>query len=297
MQITFPTQITPTSTSLEALGTGKLNQLIVTDYVSATKVLTLTEMIIASTSYVTSGDIQFTVSTITNPSSTAASSSFTIKTFEGVDYAIESVSTGVTVTATAGDITTFTVSPDNTKIRERTLYTFTFVTENTIPVGASLTITFPSGITAENRSGTSCVTAATGITTAAKCTVTSSTLLVITAGFATSAVTAGNTISFKVNSITNANTVQTTGNFQAYFSDSSSNIIDSYKYTNVTLTFVVNTLQNFAIAPTSTYTGVETSYKFTITSSTDKVILQNSIIQIVFPSEILIGNTATSAAS
>ena len=141
------------------------------------------------------------------------------------------------------------------------------------------------------------MTAATGITTAAKCTVTSSTLLVITAGFATSAVTAGNTISFKVNSITNANTVQTTGNFQAYFSDSSSNIIDSYKYTNVTLTFVVNTLQNFAIAPTSTYTGVETSYKFTITSSTDKVILQNSIIQIVFPSEILIGNTATSAAS
>lgn len=299
IRITFPTQITPTSTSLTALGTGKLNTLIVTDYVAATKVLTLTEVIISQSSYVNSGEyIQFSLSPITNPSATSPSGSFTIQTFEGVDYSIETVTTGVTVTATTGEIKTFTVSPENTRIRERTLYTFTFVTENDVPVGSSITIIFPTQIAIEDRTSTACVSGATGISsTNARCTVTSTSRLVITGGFPTTAIKAGNTISFKVNSVLNGNTVEPTSNFQAEFLDSTSFAIDRYKNTDVKVTFVVNTLQDLVINPTLRFTGVQTTYTITVTVAADKTILRSSVIRIVFPSEIIISNPTSSAAS
>jgi hypothetical protein len=155
MRITFPSEISPTSTTVSALGSGKLNTLIQTSYSSATRVLTMTSIITSNANYVNIGDIiTFTLSPITNSASTAASSSFSIETIQGVEYSIEKATTGITVTATPGSITTFIVSPDNTRIRERTFYIFTFVTTNTIPIGSSLTITFPSDISIENRSGT-----------------------------------------------------------------------------------------------------------------------------------------------
>ena len=294
--ITFPAEISPTSSTVTARGSGNLNSFIVSDYSSTTRVLTLSEIILTQSSYVSVGDIiTFTLSSITNPSSTAASSSFIIRTYEGVDYIIEQVTTGVTVTATPGDITTFTVSPDNTRIRERTFYTFSLVAENIIPVGSSLTITFPTEILAEDRTGTSCISSTTTISSAATCTVTSTSILVISGGFPTSAIAAGTTISFKVSSILNGETVKPTSNFAAKFSDSNSNTVDEYDPTDVTVTFVVNVVQDFAVLPSSAFTGVETVYRVTITSSTDKVILRNSIIIIVFPSSITIANTATSA--
>ena len=124
MAITFPSEISPTSSTVSAVGTGKLNSLIQSDYNSATRVLTLTQVISATSNYVNIGEyIQFTLTPITNPTTTSASSSFTIKTFDSVFYAIESGTTGFTVTSTPGDITKYTISPSNTKIRERTTYT------------------------------------------------------------------------------------------------------------------------------------------------------------------------------
>lgn len=296
--ITFPAEITPTSSSVSAVGTGKLNSLILSDYNASTKVLTLSEIITSQSNYVYSGEyIQFTITPITNPSTTAASSSFGIKTMEGVYYSIESGTTGITVTATPGGITKFTVSSSNTKVRESTTYNFDFITENNISVGSTLTIIFPSEITVDNRSATSCVTGATSISSAsATCTVSDKKTLIISGGF-TAAVTAGIDISFTVDSITNANTVQPTSYFQATFADSSSNIIDTYKYTNLTLTFVTNTLQALTVTPTSQFTGVETTYTFALTTATNMPILAGSKLKITFPEEILISNTATSAAS
>ena len=182
---------------MAAVGTGKLNSLIQSDYNSATKALTLTDVIISQSNYVNSGEyIQFTLTSITNPTTTVTSSAFNIKTMDAVYYSIESGTNGITVTATPGDITKFTVSPSNTKIRERTIYSFVFTTENSISVGSVLTIIFPSEITVDNRSATSCVSGATSISsTSAKWTVTDNKTLVISSGF-TSAVTAGIEIIF-----------------------------------------------------------------------------------------------------
>ena len=296
--ITFPAEITPTSSTVSAVGTGKLNSLIVTDYNTSTKVLTLTEVITSQSNYVSSGEyIQFTVTPITNPTTTVTSSSFTIKTMESVYYSIESGSSGITVTATPGGISTFTVSPSNIKVRESTTYTFDFITENDISVGSKLTIIFPSEITVDNRSATSCVSGATSISSSsATCTVSDNKTLVISGGF-TSAVTAGLDIIFTVDSITNANTVKPTSYFQAQFADSSSNIIDKYKLTTLTYTFVANTLQALTITPTSLYTGVVTTFTFVLTTATNMPILANSKLKIIIPDEITIGNAATSAAS
>ena len=97
--------------------------------------------------------------------------------------------------------------------------------------------------------------------------------LVITNGFST-AVSAGSTISFSVDSITNGNTVQPTSYFQVQFKNSNSYYIDIYKYTNMTLTFVINTLASFSINMASLYTGVETTYTFSLTSDVNMPILK-----------------------
>ena len=274
IKITFPSEVSPTSTTVTAIGTGKLNKSMVAAYDSATRILTLTEVIISESSYVNSGEsIQFSLSYITNPSSTVTSSSFAITTMKGLSYFIDSGTSGFTVTATPGSIQTLTVSPINTKIRERTLYSFAMTTEHSIPSGSVLTIIFPAEITVENRSGVSCVSASVGISSSALWTVADSKTIVITNGFTTS-VSAGNTVSFSVDSITNANTVQTTSYFQVQFKNTNSNLIDIYKYTNLTLTFVMNILADFSISEASVYTGVETTYTFSITSGVNMPILK-----------------------
>lgn len=122
-------------------------------------------------------------------------------------------------------------------------------------------------------------------------------MLTISGGF-TSAISAGTTITFSIKDLLeNADTTQTTGYFQATFYDSSSNAIDTYDGTDVTLTFVENSLESLTALPTSQYTGVETSYKITIVASTDKIILKNSYVNVVFPPSIVIGDQTTSASS
>ena len=296
--ITFPTEITPASTTVSATGTGKISSFITTDYDSSTKVLTLSGIITSASNYVDANEtISIQILNITNPSSTATTGTFSITTYRGVNYQIETVTSGITVTATPGDILNFTVTPDNTEIRENTIYRFEFITENIILSGSSLIITFPSEITVRSDTPTSCISVSTEMnSTTATCGV-SGNVLTISSGFPND-VTAGNSITFTATSVaTNANTTATTSYFQAQFDDSSSNTIDQYDGTDVTLTFVTQSLQGFTVSPQSDYTGVETTYNFTLTAATDEVILQNSYINIQFPSSIEIGNTTSSASS
>lgn len=64
----------------------------------------------------------------------------------------------------------------------------------------------------------------------------------------------------------------------------------------MTVTFLANELDDFVITPSSFSTGVETSYRFTLTTNS-KMILQNSVIQISFPSEVEIANQDTTKNS
>ena len=298
MTIVFPDQISPGSNSVTVLGTSPLSTLVTTNYNSTSKTLTLSGFIPDDTVYIDVGDtIYLSILNVTNPSTTAATDSFTFTTYNGVQYGRETVSTDVTVTATPGDILSYTVTPITTEIRESTIYRFTFETETDIPASSTLTITFPDEITVDESAPSNCVSTATQITAADSVCTVSGSVLTISDGFL-SDITAGSSITFSLQSVaTNANTTATTSYFQAQFDDSSGNTIDQYDGTDVTLTFVVNELQAFTITPQSDFTGVETTYDFFITVADDKTILQDSILQIVFPAAIEIGDETTSAAS
>jgi hypothetical protein len=296
--ITFPSEISPESTIENAAGSGKLNLVISADYSSTSKQLTLSELILTSDSYINENEeISFTILGIVNPSTTAASGSFTILTTESIDYQIETVSAGVTVTATAGDITTFSVSPENTKIRERTVYLFTLVTENDVPIGSSIVISFPTEIVIDDGSSVSCILSGTGVSTTTESCSSVSNILTITNVFPTAGVTAGTTFTFRVSSISqNPETTEVTGAFSAKINDASGNVVDMYKSSDVTLTFAMNSIDGLTVTPTSSFTGVETTYTFTIDIGANKFVLKRSYITVVFPDDILIASTTVSAA-
>ena len=156
IKLTFPSTVTPATTGLVVTGNSGIASDITEAYDSATGILTLTNIVLTTSNYVSEGSfIDFTVNLVTNPSTTKTSDSFVYSSFDANESAIETASTGVTITATAGSITSATATPADTTIRTTTSYTFSFQTENEVPVGAILYITFPSIISIADRTATS----------------------------------------------------------------------------------------------------------------------------------------------
>jgi hypothetical protein len=296
IKLTFPSTITG-STSSVATGIRNLASDITESYDTGTKVLTLTNIVLTTTDYVSEGSyIQFTVTLITNPPTTQTSDSIVYASFDANGNGIETTTTGITVTSTPGSITSASVTPTNTTIRASTSYTFSFQTENTVPVGAILYIVFPSIITIADSTSTSCLSAGSNIdSTNGLCTVTSSRYLTITNGYGTTATPASTTISFAVSSITNYDTSKTSESFAIQTQDSGGNIIDSYQLAALTISSTPGEITALSIIPTSGFTGVQTSYTFQFTIT--QPILINSYIVITFPSEISVPDTSYSSGT
>lgn len=209
---------------------------------------------------------------------------------------IEKSTTGVTVTATSGSITSTTVTPVVTTIREDTSYIFSFKTENNVPVGAILYIVFPSIITALDRTSTACLSSGTSIdTSSARCTVTGSRYLTITNAFSSTGVTAGTTIVFTVSDITNYVTTVESDTFEIQTRTSGGYTIDSLQ-TDVKVKATEGTISIFQTTPFSYETGVQTSYSFLL-RIVDETILINSYFDLIFPDDLSIADTAYSENS
>jgi hypothetical protein len=294
--IGFPTEITVNSISPIGLGSGKIATQFTTSWDSTLRNLTLTQIITEQSNYVNVGDtISFQIQSITNPSSTAATSSFVFYTINSVDYFIEYTIASVTFTATPGKILTYLVVPTVQTIIQRTSYKFTFTTTNIILAGSSIKITFPTEIVPDARTGTSCVTSATVISAATStCTVANTHELTISGGFA-SDVTAGDSIIFSIDSINNADTTAASSFFQAEFAESGGNIIDSYQGTDITVSVSAREFTSFTQVPSSDLTGVVTTYTFTLSIPT--AVLAGSYVQVNIPNVIAISSLTTAAST
>ena len=297
IKLTFPSTVTPASSGLTVTGQINLNSGITASYDSATRILTLTNLIITSSGYVDEGYyIQFMINLVTNPSNTQTSDSFVYQSYDANGKAIEKTSTGVTITASPGSITSATITPAITTIRASTSYAFTFKVQDAVPIGGIIYIVFPSTIVIADRTSTACLSAGTNIdATNAKWTVTSSRYLTISSGFGSAATAAGSSISFTVSSITNYDTTQTSATFLIYTQTSSSITIDSYQLGSLTVACTFGTISGLTITPSSLFTGVQTTYAFQFTIT--QRILINSYIQISFPTEITISDTTYSAGT
>lgn len=293
--ITFPSSISITTQAPVGTGSGKLASIFRTNYNKATRLLELTNLITSFWNYVNANEIiTFSINNIKNPPTTVPTDTFTFITKAGIDYYIETNTAPVSFIATGGNILSMTVTPSILSVNQRTSYSFSFVTENPITVGSSLTITFPSDIQPDNQTGGNCLVVTTRINdTLATCTNTSQYVIEITNGIDTE-VAAGDTISFTLKGNRNPPNTQTSSGFLAIFNDSAGNEIDSYRSTDiaVTVTATPDTFNIFTITPSSLTTGVETAYTFEL--STPNGIIAGSIVQIIIPAQITISDlTAT----
>lgn len=297
IEITIPAEITITTTSPTGIGIGKISSRFSTFYDSTSRVLQLTDIIDSSTNYVYSNEIiSFVIQNIQNPPTTAPTGTITILTLAGVGYNIETNTNPITFTATGGNILTFTITPSLTSISHRVQYEYTFVTENPISIGSSLTITYPSQISPGERTNEACVTLATNINTAALCNNITASAIQITGGF-TTAVASGTSIVFTIGGNKNPPTVQPSSGFLAVFQDSSGNIIDSYTAsdTAVTITSSTDSFESFTVTPGSTVTGATTSYTFAMDATVG--VLLNSVFSLVIPADLIITDIEATRSS
>lgn len=161
--VTFPPTLTvsdpPTVTLIANLNAG-----LATSYDSANRILNVTNAVAAGDNLDEGQSIAFNISTITTPSNTEPTASIVYESFDSAGGAIETCNSGVTITATPGQINSATVVPVDSTVNAVTNYTFTFTPESIVPAGAILFIQFPATITA-NPTG-SCLSATNNISSA-----------------------------------------------------------------------------------------------------------------------------------
>ena len=105
-----------------------------------------------------SGTIAFTIENITMPSTTASTGSYIFQSVlavddtnnDTIDYVIDKTTYTNLITASAGTLTTVTITPDSTVANNVTTYTISFVNTHEIVQNGQILVQFPSEVTMSN---------------------------------------------------------------------------------------------------------------------------------------------------
>ncbi|OMJ74195.1 hypothetical protein SteCoe_26950 [Stentor coeruleus] len=248
-------------------------------------------------SYAYKTSITIKLDPLTTPSSTKATSTFTITTRSPNANSIDSGS-GASVTAKAGTIYQYfsnsLVTASDLTVGATTTYTFDMMLSHIIPSGACLIITFPTEISITDRdSSTSCTSIIAGLDSAAKCQVVSKVLTVI-GGFPSGF--SPNRISFSIDKVTNPTTTAVSSTFTwKTTTDSTALYTIDQKTSGITFTAVTASLVSASVTPSSLVTGVVTTYTFIVV--TKNIIPINGYIKVTFPSCLSISDTTNAAST
>lgn len=219
------------------------------------------------TSGLTAGTIQFGIEGVTNPSSTATTSSFTVSTHPDSTFLflIDQITTGITLTPQAAQLSSVIVSPASMITGDVTIYTFTIVTTTVISVNGFLTIAFPTGVSISSTStAQSTCTRLTGFNTNNfGCTCTSSSITVSN-GFQSGTFNPG-TLSFSIGSIINPPSTKRYQSFTVSTFDSSGNMIDTATSGVFVQVTTANTLAAASISLSNFVNGALSTYTISLT--------------------------------
>jgi hypothetical protein len=167
-----------------------------------------------------------------NPLSTSETSSIEVYTMDTNSYAIDSVTSGLTLTvSTINEITSFAVSSDSTVNGAEATYTFEVTTNTPLSDGDKFTATFPSEISPPS-SSVSC----SGVTNvdSAACVV-SAQVLTATLTFSGGSVDNSETFAFSLSGVTNPGSTEPSSAFTAVYElDEYDAQISQYTATDVT---------------------------------------------------------------
>ena len=241
------------------------------------------------------GQVSFSIDQVTNPSSTAKTSTFTYVTYtnSSILYIIDQKTSSITFTSAVASLVSATVTPTSMITGSVTVYTFAITTKNSVPTNGYMVITFPSGvsISSTTNAANSC-TKLSGFSSASLvCTATTSSLTVN--GFSSGIFTAGQ-LSFAVGYVTNPPSTAPYFSFVIATYDSSGNGID-YKSSGISVTVTTaNTLTAASVSIGSLVNSASTTYTFSLTVT--NVTPTNAYVSIVAPSQVTLPNNFICAA-
>jgi hypothetical protein len=237
------------------------------------------------------------VTNLVNPYSTTTTPSFTFSVLDSLDQVYETLTTGKTITATAGAMlegTAPTLTSSSAGVLDPTNLGFSLKAATFVdsPATAKLVITAPSGIGV-----TAGACTVTGVTGFAFASCSASGQVVIISDFTGNSLSALELFAFTVTNVfTNPASVSTSSAFVIQ-SMIGTGTVDSIS--NITITATVGTIGlpspiTNGVLPTSLTTGLSTTYTFEIYPP--KNVAAGAVLTVVFPSEITLpSNTQTCA--
>jgi len=180
IKMTFPATLTPTTPIPAIQAISNIDNTMTVAYDTTNKILTLSNIVAAGNLVSENKKIQFSVTTVTNPTTTQPTNSIIYESFDSSGGAIERCNSGIIVTATPGLIASnATVVPVDPIVKITTSYAFKFQPENIIPAGSILYIVFPSTISITNLTSNACLTNVANIAVGGLCTITENRYLTI----------------------------------------------------------------------------------------------------------------------
>ena len=91
--------------------------------------------------------ITIVVENVTNANEAKQTDTFTFQTFyDGYDSLVDEVTSGITITLTARELTNSSITPTSLITYDLTLYDFAFLLSDPIPAGGYIEIIFPSTV-------------------------------------------------------------------------------------------------------------------------------------------------------
>ena len=202
------------------------------------------------------------ISSLTNPPSTKAVSSFSIQTYDGQGYLIDQLLTGLSITmATAAPFNSLSVSSLSRVNSAITSYTFTFNQPSSMDSGGSIVIVFPTNVVPQ--SGATCTDGSSNPLT---CTALTGQSMRITLP----AIPVNSDFVVKISAVKNGPSLKPSGPFK--LTTFASDAVSKYSEDSSTLTItnsedsVIPSL-NYTFTPMTYGTAVDLSIVFTPTNS------------------------------
>lgn len=272
MAVTFPSDFS-VSTSAVLKGYFGIDRTVITTVTSG-----VIKFVTGFSGYLDSSNtIQFDITLITNPISIKPSQAITISILTSDNKAVCSSSTGFSVVSTVGTFSGISITPQDSTIYTVTSYAFSMNLDKIVPSTGYIVVTFPSQITIQAATISTCTGIISGLASSSQCTVAGSSLT-ISSCFATSY---AGVVSFTIGQVTNPTSTEVTSAFEikAY---------DSYGYyvlydNTGTVTATSGVLQSTSVVPSSYVTGQSSSYTFSFTVT--HTVPSGGTVYIALPSQ------------
>jgi hypothetical protein len=304
VRVTLPTEVSNlNSTSSDILSSVTASIPLNTPTIDKTgissspKYFDLKSMVTSSSNYITRGQSFYVqITNLSNPPSVKTSGSFTIALYDSSGNMYESKSSGLTVTATAGALTTGSssvLSASSTSVSSLVDFSFNFYAATAISSGSlgSVVITFPT--TFALTTGTCSLTSLVGFFPTS-CSISGQ--VVTVSNFPTDTIAAGENIQFTIASkkIQLPTTTATSSAFliQTQLSSYTVDSISNQTWSQTTAGVIgLPTPSTNAVTLGDYGTYKSTTYTFEIYPP--GTVPQNAVLKITFPSEITLPSSVT----